>query len=323
MKVSKQIRDLYNDNIEIQSPLKAFVDDIANSVRINHPSWHYISRLKSEESFALKLEMGRGYISKQQTIEDFFACTFVVEHHAAIQEAYSVIEEHFHIQYQRPPKDQPTKKSPESFSFDDLRLYCTVQSISNHAFKNTVFEIQIKTFLQHAWGIATHDLTYKGADVSWGTHRIAFQIKAMLEHAEVSIQQAKELANCDVLNKTTSDFSISQEINRIISKHWDKDNLPTDKKRLIDIFSGLLKSLKKNPSFLEETLDFALKKLSQHPSNLSPYSTFIQYLIWYDPKVLVTFSSDKKYKKDKIFMDPNLEIPENLNFKDSTYFTHI
>ena len=65
--------------------------------------------------------------------------------------------------------------------------------------------MQVKTFLQHAWGIATHDLIYKTDDVSWSRQRIAYQIKAMLEHAEMSIQEAGRLAEAVALSKTQHD----------------------------------------------------------------------------------------------------------------------
>ena len=254
MKISNEIRDLHSNNLEKQFFLKEFVDDIAQVIQKDNPSWHYISRLKGEESFALKLEMGRGYIPKHETIEDFFACTFVVENYAAIRRAYEIIKDYFNIRYQRPKVDSITHKSPENFPFDDLRLYSKVKTKSEPIFKDTIFEIQIKTFLQHAWGIATHDLIYKGNQISWGTHRIAFQIKAMLEHAELSIQQAEQLANCDTLNKTTSDFSDKVIISEIISRNWQEESLPTDKKRLINNFHNLLKILDKKNSFLDEVL---------------------------------------------------------------------
>lgn len=319
MKISKRVRDLHSKNHEKQLFLKNFVDEIASDIQRNNPSWHYISRLKSEESFALKLETGRGYIAKQETIEDFFACTFVVENYAAIRRAYEVIQDYFNIRYQRPQKDSITHKSPENFPFDDLRLYCKVKTKSENIFKDIVFEIQIKTFLQHAWGIATHDLIYKGDQISWGTHRIAFQIKAMLEHAELSIQQAEQLANCNALNKTTSEFSEKIAINEIISRHWQEQSLPTDKKRLISNFHNLLKILGENNDFLDTVLNSGLKENAHHPSNLSPYSTFIQYLIFYCSELLENFTRKEK-PIGKIFLDPNLDIPNDLDLTSGTHY---
>lgn len=321
MKISKNIRDLHHFNLQQQTPLKDFVDDIALNIRENHPSWHYISRLKSEESFALKIEMGRGYIPDYKTIEDFFACTFVVENYIAIERAYTTITEYFNIIYQRPEAEQPTRKSPENFPFDDLRLYCKVKTSSEPIFKDTLFEIQIKTFLQHAWGIATHDLIYKGDEISWGTHRIAFQIKAMLEHAELSIEQAEILADCDTLKKTNPEFSLKMEISQIINKHWDADNLPSDKKRLINNFVNLLRILDRPPLFLDEVLTEGSAG-SSHPANLSPYSTFVQYLIWYRRPILESIAK-RKQPKGTIFIDTNLDIPIDLDLKNESRFISI
>src|SRR5690606_28164356 len=143
----------------------------------------------------------------------------------------------------------------------------------------------------------------------------------MLEHAELSIQQAGQLANCDALNKTTSDFSVKQEISEIINQHWQDNNLPSDRKRLISNFSNVLKLLDKEPIFLREILDEALAT-APHPNNLSPYSTFIQYLIWRHPDLLKSFSK-KNYPKGQIFIDPNLEIPSGLDLTKMSRFINL
>src|SRR6185295_542993 len=81
-------------------------------------------------------------------------------------------------------------KGTHEFSFDDLRLYTKWKpdvTLPTPTFAGVVFELQIKTFLQHAWSIATHDLIYKTDSISWPKERVAFEIKAMLEHAENAI----------------------------------------------------------------------------------------------------------------------------------------
>jgi ppGpp synthetase/RelA/SpoT-type nucleotidyltranferase len=90
------------------------------------------------------------------------------------------------------------------FRLIDLRLYVTLPdspALPPTDLSDVVFEVQIKTFLQHAWSIATHDLLYKTDAVNWSKERIAYQIKARREHAEISIQEAEDLATSAALAK--------------------------------------------------------------------------------------------------------------------------
>src|SRR5207247_360952 len=109
-----------------------------------------------------------------------------------IDQAEALIRENFTVNERRPRQRDRTHKAPHAFPFDDLRLYVRVPNTPASPPTDLVgilFEVQIKTFLQHAWSIATHDLLYKADDANWNKERIAYQIKAMLEHAEISIQE--------------------------------------------------------------------------------------------------------------------------------------
>ena len=195
MKVQGSVRELYSSHKEQYDLLKARVDK--KIVALKRARWHYESRIKPEESFALKIETGR--CKNPRMLEDFLACTIVVENQKEIETAIKLVNEcNFKIKYRRPTSEQVTFKRSNSFPFDDLRLYVEWQDDPTErplGLSGLLFEIQIKTYLQHAWAIATHDLVYKTDSVSWPKERIAYQVKAMLEHAEVSITKAEELAH--------------------------------------------------------------------------------------------------------------------------------
>jgi hypothetical protein len=228
MKVTRSIRDVYEEGIASVTELARFTDDILRPIGVRH-KWHYESRVKSLDSFALKIESGR--ISDPPRLEDWFAAMLVVPNKSNIRTAVDLLsgdEVRLIVESRRPPDEAATTKPPDSFRFDDLRLYVRHSQPSGlppRPFLDRQFEIQIKTFLQYAWGIATHDKIYKADRLSWGAERIAFQTKATLEHVEASI------ANLDALELASpapnfAAYSRRNEFVDFIKGQWEVDRLP-------------------------------------------------------------------------------------------------
>lgn len=304
MKIDKSIRDAYSEHLASNSDLKEEVDKVF-ALRDSH--WHYECRLKSPESFALKVEAG--LFEENLIIDDFLACLIVVRNFAEIQSAVEFVQAHFNLVNRRPEDDSKTTRNPKDFSFDDLRLYCTakpVEYLPDHPRSKIIFEIQIKTFLQHAWAVATHDLTYKTDEVSWAKTRIAHQIRAMLEHAELSIEQVKELAGSALVAKQYADFEDLAKIIASLRTHWTQEALPKDLLRLarntrsvIKIFGISLNEL--NEQLAEETAAGRGAKLE----NLSPYGTILQTILHKFPDNV----AKKKRLDKKIPISKEVEVP--------------
>lgn len=318
MKLSNRVRALYAEQLEVNRMLKKFVDDILESIRVEHPTWHYFSRLKGDQSFALKLQTGRGYLNEKFLLEDFFACSIIVENYDAIDVALQEIEKNFTIKIRRPESHSFTHNRPENFSFDDLRLYCTIKEIAGrkeNILQDVIFEVQIKTFLQHAWGIATHDLIYKSNNVSWGKARIAYQVKAMLEHAELSIKQAQLLSDSQEMCKEYKEYSLMQKVIELISKSWEAEFLPKDMKRLAENIILMLKAIRREKEI--ETLEAVLQKnQNKHPRNMSPYNAIVQYMVddYYSEMVRYLTKSGHG-KLHKIFIDVDVVFPASCDVK--------
>lgn len=280
MKVSGSIRHTYNDQKATNERLREIVDRRIKGFK--DPQWHYESRVKELVSFALKIETGR--FEKPAALEDFFACTIVVANSSELQQAEKLICENFALRKRKPKAKKRTHKTPEMFPFDDLRLYVTVRddpamSPPPPGLSGIIFEVQIKTFLQHAWSIATHDLVYKSDEVDWGKQRIAHQVKAMLEHAEVSIQEASKLAKSRALAKEDQRTKKIKAGISLLKSQWDQDELPSDMRRLAENIVTLLELLQFDITHLETILeDRKGLRHGHHPANLSPYGTVIQYL---------------------------------------------
>lgn len=279
---------------------------------LKEPQWHYISRIKDRESIAQKLETGRVDLTNGlQSIDDFFACTLVVENSSKIEEALKRLKEVFVIKDQKPKTKGETHLEPSQFDFDDLRLYCIIEptgGVQQKEWHNVTFEIQIKTFLQHAWAIATHDLIYKGDQISWGRARVAHQIKAMLEHAEASIECIDGVACTYSCSRTNSQTESQIKILKFVSNHWDEHKLPADKVRLADNILRLLKLTNIDLDYFCEHFDVSLTSYD----SLSPYGVVIK---WLKDSGKVDSILSRKVKDDsQIYWPQELEMPEASRF---------
>src|SRR5688572_22487183 len=119
MKIPLSVRSLYEEQLPKYRELKRIAD--ARVLNLRSPQWHYESRVKPDVSFALKLETGR--VPNPAAMEDFFACTIVVENRGNIVSAEQLVRTQFEVKRRRPESDALTHKRSDSFPFDELRLY--------------------------------------------------------------------------------------------------------------------------------------------------------------------------------------------------------
>lgn len=316
MKIAKYLRDLHASQTEVFGRLKDEVDKYMEANKDS--SWHYVSRVKDIESFALKVETGR---TRPADVEDFFACTLAVDNLGSMSKAEKMVKKRFKLQERRPKVDTLTSKPSDSFRFDDTRLYVRWKDslISRPTgLDGLLFEVQIKTFLAHAWSVATHDLTYKTDEKSWAKERIAFQVKAMLEHAEISIAEAQKLALSASLNKTDD---VSRRVSRIIemvNTLWPAVALPRDRKRLAENINNLIENVGIS---LERLREIIIKETQLGKGtkvlNLSPYCTIVQSLVNQEPTKVIEYITGPK-RDFRVYMSCELEMPETWDLKRAT-----
>jgi len=307
MKICKAIRDAHKKGQPKFDNLKAELRDFLKP-KIEERGWFYSDRVKALESFSLKIETGR--VANINDLEDFFGCTIIVPNLMHIQNACFLIEKDFHILERRPPKDDETHKNASDFTFDDLRLYVKRKPAVGR-FRETdelKFEIQLKTILQYAWGIATHDLIYKTDDVSWSKARIAFQVKAMLEHSELVIAEASSLSSAPAVSKQdkyTKNILLTIEQLKIT---WGADHLPSNLKQLSETINKLLVAIECSPTELKTIIDIERQRIGIIPLDLSPYAFILQALI-----NSTTLKFEEKFKRSRklsIVIHKGMDLPE-------------
>ena len=158
----------------------------------------------------------------------------------------------------------------------------------------------------HAWDISSHDLIYKTSAPNWGTSRVAFQIRAMLEHADLSIMEAQKLSQNPAMDITTEDFESLEKIIKFLTAHWKKVDLPVDLRRLSMNVSALLNLFRINLNQLEEIIkNETMKNRGTKIKNLSPYSIILKSILNQNPKLFKMVLSEPG--NTKLLITPELE----------------
>ena len=312
MKIPTSVRNGYYDQLDAYKFLQQKVNSLILGKK--EGGWHYLSRIKELESYNLKIETGR--YSNSSLLDDFFACTLVVENISSIDRAETLVNSLFPGSERRPPSPRKTHKRPDSFPFDDLRIsakWKDAEGLKPTGLNGKIFEIQIKTFLQHAWGIATHDMVYKSDSKNWAQERVAYQIKAMLEHAEISIYEVDNIAGSRALNKSDLYTLKINKIIKVFDEVWEKDDLPKDKKRLAETVQSLLNSIDVKPNDLRKYLEQEMAEgRGARLLNLSPYAIIVQSLLNRAPEKMESLfnRSDSRFK---LYIPDELEVPNQFD----------
>lgn len=252
-------------------------------------TWYTASRIKESESFYQKLETGR--VKDFGALEDFFGALIVVPLSSDIPNAYRFLEEFFKTSWRRPEDDSRSKTRATDFPFSDVRLYGTLkpdETLPPSPLDEVVFEVQVKTFFQHAWSSATHDLVYKHHTFSWSRSRVAAQVKAMLDSAELSILALDRLDAVEGFSKTGEPESSLSEFLTVMRENWDESLLPSNTKRAVESVRALCIALDlPDAEHWANLLTTGKQHLGGHPDGWSPYQCTIEYASRSHPSQLI------------------------------------
>lgn len=257
-------------------------------------TWFTTSRVKEFETFAQKAQSGRVLIPS--ALEDFVGAMIVVPLLTDIPRALDFVNTFFEEDYRRPKSSDETRKKSSDFPFDDLRLYGRLKArddLPPRPIDSVLFEVQVKTFLQHAWSIATHDLVYKHDRASWPRSRVASQIKAMLEHAELSISAIDSMEQSGFLPSGEPESRLQRTID-LINGEWQEDVLPRDLRRLAETLLGLATAF--GIEDIAALIERGKQHYGGHPTGWSPYQCFVDYSSLFAAARMKTFLATERKK---------------------------
>jgi ppGpp synthetase/RelA/SpoT-type nucleotidyltranferase len=270
---------------------KQIKETLLNFCEVN-PSYAFISRIKTIESVAEKIETGR--FKKWTDLDDLFACSIIIPSLADEENVIKFCQQAFSIQ--RIIKRGQNKKEPENFIFDTTRIYAKLVQNEDLNSENLLSiysipsEIQIKTAFEHAWSVTTHDLVYKSSDIDWRKLRLASQIKANVEQLDTLILAFESISQAIPKSKS-SEIQIknylNQEIKKLFNRKLINDELfPEDLSRFSDNLYKLLKA--HNADLKLENVQSAMNiicsvveqvKRTEQPLSLSLYQYIIGILL--------------------------------------------
>lgn len=250
-------------------------------------SWYVSTRVKTRDSFYQKIETGN--VPDFDNLEDFVGALVVVPLPSDIGVALDYLGGFFEVVERRPRSDTETTLAATDFRFDDIRLYGHLivdDAMPPRVLDSILFEIQIKTFFQHAWATATHDLVYKYPTFSWSRSRLAAQVKAILEQAEMSISSIDMLEKSSVLSRVGEPERSWNRFLDVLLKHWDEEYLPSNRKRTVESIAVLCQAVGMDASGADELLMRGVAELGAHPDGWSPYQCIVDYLSRFRSKEL-------------------------------------
>jgi len=281
MIVPSRISEIYYNIIK---ELELFKNDIDPVIRILSSKFDglFSSRIKSKESFAQKVETGS--FDEPTEIVDLYAATIVVPTYRQ----FSLIESEIDKSFEVIRKIENREKKPSDFIYDDVHFHIRFQpevKISGKEYLLRPFELQLKTFLQHGWAMATHDITYKGNQLSWRHFRIGHQIKAMLEQADQILSHIDKTANMCPDNKYRI-FVEKNVILKLVTKIWKDSELPQNIIGLVNQIYDILETCNKSVTYLKKKINSGKYKNILTAKSITPYQAILGILIETDSESL-------------------------------------
>jgi hypothetical protein len=150
--------------------------------------------------------------------------------------------------------------------------------------------------------------------------RIAFEIKAMLEHVDHSIERVEGLAVSSIVHREYAEYGRIASVIDLLNRHWEKNQLP------INDVLRLARNIEKILGLLNIELDALDAALAAEASrgagpllqDLSPYGAILQTIFSKFGDHVRT--PGRAPPRSPIIVSSQVEIPATLGGLDPRYF---
>lgn len=163
---AKRIIQQYHDNQPLYRDLKHDIEDIfTRIIETNHFRISNMAiRIKSEDALMKKITYKNKYDDIHQ-ITDVVACRIITLFENDVDRIYECVKKNFEI-VEYNDKRKKNYEDRIDFGYNSLHLLIKFteercQLIEYADYKDLVFELQIRTTLQHSWAEIEHGLGYK------------------------------------------------------------------------------------------------------------------------------------------------------------------
>jgi ppGpp synthetase/RelA/SpoT-type nucleotidyltranferase len=190
------------------------------------------SRIKNVDSAFEKFVLGR-YAAPLAGCEDLYGCTLILKvtpTGVTRDKLEELLVEDFQIKEIRTARNA----DPNAFVYDDLHYLLQLRdkpTLLNKDLLRWIFELQVKSFLQHGWGKSTRALTYKPTVETWRANRVVAQTRALIEMADGALVHGS-----DFLPQTEDRPNVAidtrSRLVAAVEKWWKRSDLPENRRRL-------------------------------------------------------------------------------------------
>ncbi|MBO6719379.1 MAG: hypothetical protein JJ913_15590 [Rhizobiaceae bacterium] len=272
----KTIEQTYTENVSL---IEAIASEAASALSefCTKRSFSLVQRIKAPESLRDKIETGR--YANLEEIDDIVAFSVIIDTLSQEREAKAFLRKAFLVER---VKSRSTLRDERSFDFDCTRVYCRLSDKMGNRpeIENFIFEVQIRTLLQHAWSKITHSLVYKAQSYDERASRLAAELMAQIESADRTFSRFKTSSKA-VKRVTRTDAAASAQITAmfdelVATRIIPSELRPVNGRRLGENVYNSIQNRRKNLSkAMEKIRDFATQQKDSFPSSVSLFQLSI------------------------------------------------